>query len=272
MQFVSPEELLMPRYAHKVVLGAALAFCAVTASVAADLPVRGPVYAPPPPVAIYSWTGFYIGINAGYGWGELDNAAVGTPIGVFPGNSFSVRSDPAGFVGGVQIGYNWQTGTFVWGLEADFQGTTLDETVVRGPLLVLGLPVAGSNSRVTTELDWFGTIRGRLGVTFMPELLAYITGGFAYGDVSVSSRTTYVPGLPAAIFTGAASSTETGWTVGGGLEYGFGNWSAKVEYLYVSLSAPSYVALPGVATPFRLRHSVGDLDLNVVRFGLNYRF
>jgi outer membrane immunogenic protein len=214
-----------------------------------------------------------VGFNAGYGWGEIDDAVSPLPSPAALGTApFSAGSSPDGFIGGIQIGYNWQTGNFVWGLEADFQGTTLDETGVRGPLTILGVPVPGSNSRMTTELDWFGTIRGRLGVTFMPELLAYVTGGFAYGDVTVSSRTRFVPG-PMFTYAGSASSTETGWTVGGGLEYGFGNWSAKVEYLYVSLSAPSHVALPLAANPpFRLRHSVGDLDLNIVRVGLNYRF
>jgi len=260
----------MPRYAHKLVLGAAFAFCAASASVAADLPVKGPIYAPPPPVAIYNWTGFYIGVNAGYGWGEIDDAITPLPQPGFGFPPFSVGSEPDGFIGGIQIGYNWQTGNFVWGIETDFQGSTLDETTT----LALGPPApAGTRQRVTTELDWFGTVRGRLGVTFMPELLAYVTGGFAYGDVTVSSRTRFAPG-PAFTYVGSGSSTETGWTVGGGLEYSFlGNWSAKVEYLYVSLSAPSHVALPQAPNaPFRVRHSVGDLDLNIVRFGLNYRF
>ena len=247
--------------------GGALAL-SITAANAADLPMKAPAIVPPP-IPVYNWTGFYMGINAGYGWAEIDDAVTPLPQPGFGFPGFSVSSEPDGFIGGVQIGYNWQTGSFVWGLEADFQGSTLDETSV----LRLGAPAPiGSNSRVTTELDWFGTIRGRLGVTFMPELLAYVTGGFAYGDVTVSSRTTFTP-APPFTYVGSGSSTETGWTVGGGLEYGFGNWSAKIEYLYVSLSAPSHVALPLAANPpFRIRHSVGDLDLNIVRVGLNYRF
>ena len=255
-----------------VLCAGALAF-SVTAANAADLPIKAPAIVPPP-LPVFSWTGFYIGVNAGYGWGELDDAVSPLPSpAAFGAAPFTVRPEPEGFVGGIQFGYNWQTGNFVWGLEADFQGTTLDETKTRAPLsTAAGVPVPGWNSRVKAELDWFGTVRGRLGVTFMPELLAYVTGGFAYGDVKVSSRTTFTPAAPFT-YVGSGSSTETGWTVGGGLEYGFGNWSAKVEYLYVSLSAPSHVALPLAANPpFRLRHSVGDLDLNIVRVGLNYRF
>jgi outer membrane immunogenic protein len=242
----------------------ALAF-SVTAANAADLPIKAPEIVPPP-LPVYNWTGFYIGVNAGYGWGEIDDAVTPLPQPGFGFPPFSVGSEPDGFIGGIQLGYNWQTGNFVWGIETDFQGSTLDETTT----LALGPPApAGTNQRVTTELDWFGTVRGRLGVTFMPELLAYVTGGFAYGDVTVSSRLT----APAISYVGSGGSTETGWTVGGGLEYGWGNWSAKVEYLYVSLSAPSHVALPRPANPpFRIRHSVGDLDLNIVRVGLNYRF
>jgi outer membrane immunogenic protein len=250
--------------------GGALALSIVAAS-AADFPIKAPAIVPPP-IPVYNWTGFYIGVNAGYGWGEIDDRAVPLPQPGFGADPFSVSSKPDGFIGGIQLGYNWQTGSFVWGVEADFQGSTLDETTVVAPLTLGGVPMAGWNSRVTTELDWLGTIRGRLGVTVMPELLAYVTGGFAYGDVTVSSRTTFTP-APPFTYVGSGSSTETGWTVGGGLEYGFGNWSAKVEYLYVSLSAPSHVALPLAANPpFRLRHSVGDLDLNIVRLGLNYRF
>ena len=254
-----------------VLCAGALAF-SVTAANAADLPIKAPAIVPPP-LPVFSWTGFYIGVNAGYGWGEIDDAATPLPQPGFGADPFSVRSEPDGFIGGIQIGYNWQTGNFVWGIETDFQGSTLDETTTLAPLTFGGVPIPGWNSRVTTELDWFGTIRGRLGVTFMPELLAYVTGGFAYGDVTVSSRTRFAPG-PAFTYVGSGSSTETGWTVGGGLEYSFlGNWSAKVEYLYVSLSAPSHVALPQAPNaPFRVRHSVGDLDLNIVRFGLNYRF
>jgi outer membrane immunogenic protein len=248
--------------------GGALAL-SITAANAADLPVKAPAYVPPP-VAIYNWTGFYVGVNAGYGWGEIDNVARPSPIvNVAP---FTLSSSPEGFVGGIQLGYNWQTGNFVWGFETDFQGTTLDHTAARAPMTTLaGVPFPGSSSRFTAGIDWFGTVRGRLGVTFMPELLAYVTGGFAYGDVSVSSVTN-LPSVPSR-YTGSASSTETGWTVGGGLEYGFGNWSAKIEYLYVSLSSPSFIAprTPVVAGA-NLRHSVGDFDLNVVRVGLNYRF
>jgi outer membrane immunogenic protein len=263
----------MQKYARSLILGAAFTVATAGAGFAADLPMKAPVYAPAP-VVVYSWAGFYVGFNVGYGWGEIDDRVNPLPSpAAFGASAFTVRPSPDGFLGGVQFGYNWQSGSFVYGVEADFQGTGIKDTRVRTPLTTAaGVPVPGWNSRVTTELDWFGTIRGRLGFTPIPELLVYGTGGFAYGDVKVSSLTTFTP-APPFTYRGSRSDTGTGWTVGGGLEYGFGQWSAKVEYLYVSLDAPSHTALPLAANPpFRLRHNVGDFDLNIVRFGLNYRF
>ena len=260
----------MPRHMRALMIGAAFAVGAAGASVAADLPVKAPMMAPPPPV-IYNWAGFYIGANAGYGWGESSSRVNPLPSpAVFGASPFSVRPSPEGFVGGIQIGYNWQAGSFVYGLETDFQGSTAEDTAVRAPLATVLGPVG--SSRVKSELDYFGTVRGRVGFTITPPLLVYATGGFAYGDVRTSSRTTYAGGPPL-LFVGSASALETGWTVGGGVEYGISNWSVKVEYLYMDLGARSYTALPVAPNPpFRLQHNVGNLEFNVVRFGVNYRF
>jgi len=264
----------MQGYTRSLFLGAAFTVATISSGFAADLPAKAPMYSPPPPAIGYNWTGFYVGFNVGYGWGEVDDRVNPLPSpAAFNAAPFTVRSSPDGFLGGIQLGYNWQSGSFVYGLEADFQGAGIKDTGVRTPLATAaGVPMAGWNSRVTAEVDWFGTIRARLGFTPIPELLVYGTGGFAYGDVKVSSLTTFTP-APPFTYAGSSSSTETGWTVGGGLEYGFGNWSAKVEYLYVSLAMPNHTALPLAPNPpFALQHNVGDLDLNIVRFGLNYRF
>lgn len=264
----------MSMHAHRILVGMALAVGMVGTSFAADLPVKAPVYSPPPPVVIYNWTGFYVGANVGYGWGSLHNSVAPLPSpAAFGAAPFTVSSSPDGFLGGIQAGYNWQSGRFVYGLETDFQGADISDNAVRAPLSTAGgVPVPGWNSRVSTKLDYFGTVRARLGATVTPELLVYATGGFAYGNVKNSSRTTFTP-LPPFTYVGSTSSIEPGWTVGGGIEYGFSNWSLKLEYLYVDLNVPSYRASPLAPNPpFALRHNVNDLGLNIVRVGANYRF
>lgn len=210
---------------------AALGLVAAGAASAADLPSRkgpvvAPVYAP-----VFTWTGFYVGANAGYGWGNVN---AGT---VFNNRTVNI-DDLDGFVGGGQVGYNYQMGQFVVGLEADIQGADLNS----------GSSFFGD--RVRTE--WFGTVRGRVGVAF-DRFMPYVTGGWAYGNVK-----TTIGGV------GSTDKTHTGgYAIGGGLEYAFtNNWTAKVEYLYVDL---------GEKTVFNSGVKVGT-DFSVVRAGLNYKF
>ena len=196
--------------------GLALAVAAAVPASAADLSYRAPVaYAAPAPV--FTWTGFYIGANAGYGWGEADWS-----------------DDTDGFLGGVQAGYNWQAvgSPLVVGIEADIQGTNIESP--------------------TFTLDYFGTVRARLGYA-VDQFLIYGTGGFAYGKGNYE-----VAGL-------SNSQTNTGWTIGAGGEYAFTpNWSVKAEYLYLDLGKESYETVSG------------PLDIgttaNILRVGANYRF
>jgi outer membrane immunogenic protein len=168
------------------------------AASAADLPVRS---APPAPIVaavpVFTWTGFYVGVNAGYGWNANDSITVG-------GVRFDL-DDEGGFVGGAQAGYNYQIGSFVVGLEGDIQYADFggdDRFDFDGD----GIADDDFNNS-----DWFGTVRARAGVAF-DRALIYATGGFAFAD------------------------DATGWTVGGGLEYAFtNNLSAKIEGLYVNL-------------------------------------
>ena len=186
---------------------AALGIVAAGAASAADLPSRkGPVVAPVY-VPVFTWTGFYVGANAGYAWGNVN------------AGSFATRTvnigDLDGFTGGGQIGYNYQINQFVLGVETDIQGADLN---------------SGSNAfgdRVRTE--YFGTVRARVGVAF-DRFLPYITGGWAYGNVK-----TTIAGF------GSTDKSHTGgYAVGAGLEYAFtNNWTAKVEYLYVDLGEKS---------------------------------
>jgi outer membrane immunogenic protein len=201
----------------------------VASASAADIVRPRPAPAPAPVVAPpFSWTGFYIGINGGGGFGNSEFSA---PL---SSGSFDTSG---GLVGGT-LGYNWQTGPWVWGLEGD-----IDWSNIRGS------SGCGIGLTCETRNDWLGTFRGRLGYaidTFMP----YITGGLAAGNIK-----TTVAGLE-------TDDTRAGWTLGAGLEASFGGpWSAKVEYLYVDLGDAD-TALGGTA----------DFKANVVRAGLNYRF
>lgn len=220
-------------------LAVAASLAGLSAS-AADLPSRReppPVYLPPPP--IFTWTGIYVGLNLGGGWlDRYDNGYWLAP---------SSASNTGGVVGGAQIGYNYQlTPLFVVGLETDFQGSSVG---------------GGGNQGwgATRSVDWFGTVRGRAGVSMLnAQLLLYGTGGFAYGDLRLNYG-----------WLGSQARTGTGWTAGGGLEYAFlPNWSAKVEYLYTNIGAnydPIYVA-PFIVETRQRAH------LNTVRAGVNYRF
>ncbi len=179
---------------------AAIGLLAAGAASAADLPSRkGPVAAPVY-VPVFTWTGFYVGANAGYAWGNVN------------ANGFANVGNLDGFVGGGQVGYNCQIGQFVVGAEADFQGADLS---------------SGNNlGLVGVKTEYFGTVRARLGFA-VDRFLPYVTGGWAYGNVKTS--------IPALAFSSDRSHTG-GWTVGGGVEYAFtNNIVAGVEYLYVDL-------------------------------------
>lgn len=211
---------------------AALSLFAAGAAVAADLPARrgpvaSPVYVPP----AFTWTGFYAGVNAGYGFGKFNDG----------GRAFD---DPKGFVGGGQIGYNYQFGQFVVGLETDIQYADL-----KGDGLAGLAPLSS-----TAKLDYFGTVRGRVGVAF-DRLLPYVTGGFAYGNTKIS--------YPAVGLS--SSNTQYGYAVGAGLEYALtNNFTLRGEYLYVNLGKESFLA---ATAPSRV-----GTEFSVVRASANYKF
>jgi outer membrane immunogenic protein len=226
---------------------------------AADMSAR-PVYAPPAPVPVYSWTGIYWGGNVGYSWGQSKNDGTLAGFGVTATES----QDMDGVIGGAQTGYNYQFGAWVLGLEADIQasgqkgGSTFQ---------VLGLPTA----TLTTDhkLEWFGTARPRLGVLATPNLLLYGTGGVAFGQVK-DSYTATVAGL-GTVATATVDDVKAGWTAGAGIEGAFGGgWSAKVEYLYIDLGKlQQTVTLPLAGVTATFNSHVTD---NIVRVGLNYKW
>jgi outer membrane immunogenic protein len=226
-----------------IIAGVALLGTAVGAQ-AADLSVKAPYTKAPPIAAVYDWTGFYLGANAGIGLGRDRTQH----FGVDGENSFYLS--PLGAVGGGQIGYNWQTNSFlgplVLGVEADIQGAGMRDSHVNidGDLF-------------SQKLDWFGTVRGRIGLVTGPTL-SYVTGGYAYGNVNTSGIT---DGVPFAI-----GGTRSGWTWGSGVEAALGgNWTGKIEYLYLNLgdSGLSYDAGAQLVR--------SDLRQQIFRVGLNYR-
>jgi outer membrane immunogenic protein len=211
------------------------ALLVVQCASAADLSLAPLYKAPPSQIAqVYNWTGFYVGANGGGGWGHSFWDANGTGMHLSGGQ-----------VGGT-AGYNWQVGSTVLGVEGD-----LDWSSLKGSATTAGCP-----SGCTTSDSWLSTVRGRVGYAF-GSVLPYVTGGLAVGDIRAAS-----PG-----FAGA-STTNPGWTVGGGLEVALpGNWSAKAEYLHVDLGRFN-CGLNCSASP---TDNVSMHD-DVVRAGLNYRF
>jgi outer membrane immunogenic protein len=249
----------------------ALAAMTIPAS-AADIPRPAP---PPPVVAppVYNWSGFYIGGNVGGKWAEHDgnvNVVGFTPLGLldFGGNG---GNDETAFVGGGQIGFNWQAGGWVFGIEGDFQGTSLERTFVCcGPLgLAFGFTPGDT---LSVKNDWQASVRGRIGYAW-DRFMVYGTGGVAFANIEATVAIAPLgtaPGLFA-----SASDTLTGWTVGGGIEFGlWDNWSLGVEYRFSSFDASDFnhgnLFLDAI-TSSPLRSSF-DLETHEVTARLNYRF
>jgi outer membrane immunogenic protein len=239
----------------------------VGAAAAADMPVKAPVAPVAPP---YNWSGFYIGLNAGYSWGHQDNDLVTVPLGVL---LFSNSNNLNGFIGGGQIGYNWQVNQWVFGFEADFQGSSQKDDgtfaiAASNPCLpVASCPIPGSAISYTDKLEWFGTVRGRLGFA-MDHWLPYVTGGWAYGRGTVSGTGTTLPAGTVLAFS--SSHDYSGWTVGAGLEWVFANhWSAKAEYLYIDFGSGGTVVVNTAGT---LAIASGKMTDNIARLGVNYKF
>jgi outer membrane immunogenic protein len=203
----------------RIAIAAAALFSLASSVQAADVPYgsRAP-YTVNQPLNAYSWAGPYLGGNIGYAWGSLSNSG----------------AKPSGFAGGVQGGYNWQNGPWVFGLEADIQASGANDTFAAWKF---------SN-------PWFGSVRGRVGYA-LNNVLFYGTGGFAFGE------------LRAETLGVSESQTNAGWTVGAGAEMGLTrNWTARIEYLYVDLSESRFVTTG-------LSHGS---HFGLVRLGVNYRF
>lgn len=256
---------------------------------AGAMALAGPAFAadlaPPPPVMppVYNWTGVYAGINAGYHWGgshfsftgaDTDGGGLGALVGAGAIPTTGVGG-ASGFIGGGQIGYNYQISSIVLGLELDIDGATgrNSRTTVAAPFGFV--PVATEDAQ---QLNWLGTLRGRIGWTPFDRLLIYGTGGLAFGQSTAFFSATGPAAAPP-LFASVTNTVSVGWTVGGGFEYAlpstwfpWSNWSVKVEYLYYDLGRTTgtiFYPYPGQFSSLsgQIRHNG-----NIVRAGLNYKF
>jgi outer membrane immunogenic protein len=233
--------------------------CAVLADGLPAAPYGGPSSAP------FSWTGFYIGGNVGASW--TDNSASYSQV---SGNgAFSTGFSDTSAIGGGQIGFNWQRGPLVIGLEADIAGRSSSSADARFPFGGDAIDEVVLSQRE----NWLGTVRPRVGVAWGP-VLVYATGGLAYGDAEYRYTEDRVT-VPGQLRSLSVTDTQTGWTVGGGVEWALSrNWSFGAEYLHVDLGTTT-LNLPaqtvgGLAFPPSAAHFEDHSD--IVRAKLNYRF
>jgi outer membrane immunogenic protein len=231
-----------------IALAAGVSLAALSTGFAADLGAR-PVYkAPPAPLPMFSWTGFYIGAHAGYGWGTNDwTDPAGFALG---GAGATYGNDTDGFFGGGQLGFDYQFApNWVLGIEGQMSGGKIDGSTTYGPV--------GATTTFSNEASWLASVTGRLGYTGGNWLL-YAKGGAAWADFD---NTVSIPGASVSL-----SETKTGWTAGGGLEYAFApGWSGKIEYQYYDFGSDTYsfAPFPSFET---------DNQIHTIKAGLNWRF
>jgi outer membrane immunogenic protein len=283
----------------KLMFGSAtLVACLVVAgsAMAADMVVKAPIAAP------YSWAGPYLGGNVGYGWASdpatLTDSSVttvtlvtdvtSTPVFHTPTQTAitaagSGNVNPNGAIGGAQGGYNWQSGTIVFGLEGDIQASGQNGSTTLCDMA--GCPVGSGIATAGYKLPWFGTLRARLGFTPQPRWLIYATGGLAVAEIDESVSEGPVGGAPGIVIN--SNTTRAGFAVGGGVETAITDrWSIKAEYLFMGFGN---VGVTGAGTPVTttvfpnvrteiitsttmiagLSTRISD---NIVRVGLNYHF
>jgi outer membrane immunogenic protein len=247
-----------------------------SAALAADLPntKEPPAFAPPPPA--FSWTGLYVGVNGGYHWGgsssqfsstDTSGGGLGAAqaLGLIP---YSGPGGASGAIAGGTLGYNWQFSSFVLGVEGDIDGATGR----RGISTARSTPFFDETFFNTSQqLDWLGTVRGRVGFTPIDRLLIYGTGGLAFGE-STTSFSVYGPAYVPPLADSISNSTHFGWTIGGGVEYAIDpHWSVKAEYLYYDLGRTTGTVFYTYGPTSSLTGSQRQ-NGDIVRLGVNYKF
>ncbi len=250
---------------------------------AADLPVKAP---PPPPVEVFNWTGFYVGGNVGGKWGQFDDPVSVAGVTAFgltvaPGSAPFHLSESSLTAGG-QIGYRWQTGSWVFGIEGDFNWMNLHGTETFTPALLGGGGTLIPGDSASARARWESSIRGSIGYAW-DRWLVYATGGVAFADTRVSSNfiATTNGGITFPASAGSQSNTLTGGTVGAGVDYALNrNWDIGVEYRYTSYGSSNFnlgtVAAigggPGGTFAFVPATARVGLSTNEVLLKVNYRF
>jgi opacity protein-like surface antigen len=243
----------------------------------------GPMVFKAPVRSAWSWAGFYLGGTVGYGWGQSNSDTAFSDIAsTGPLLATSSSNRLGGAIGGAQAGYNWVAGTVLAGVEADLNYSgqraglaSLCPGEVCNPALVgvVADPSVQAVFEQSQKLEWFATLRGRLGAIVTPGAVAYVTGGLAVGEVMTAGTVFGFDGDGNAVNTIVSShNTKAGWTAGGGVEARlFGNWTGKLEYLYLDLGSITTLPTPapGVTVAVAFNSRVTD---NVVRLGVNYKF
>jgi outer membrane immunogenic protein len=264
---------------------------------AADMPLKAP-----PPMPVTGWSGCYVGLNAGAMLGDdhydlsMAGGFLDAGVNLFanPANNsqlnHSYTPSPVGFAGGGQIGCNQQNGTWVYGIEADIDGASRLDTTTNygpaGPFVGGGALLASSHTEdVTKQVDWYSTLRARLGYTVSPTWLFYVTGGLAVGEIKSSTNVQFAGDqfyLGSSTYIGSDTVTRAGWSVGAGTEWALApNWTVKAEYLFLDFGSFSYlspcttagcaaVLVPGQAQFAWLTHV--RAEESVFRLGVNYKF
>ncbi len=267
----------------RLMLGVAAAAFSVVAAQAADLPTKkepvAPVYVPPP----FTWTGFYIGVNAGGIWGTGNTTTTfynaGFPV-LSNANYGALGTGASGFIGGGQAGYNFQSGAAVFGIETDFDGTSMSKSksnIGSTFSYLAGGPSDYFTTNASARMNWLGTTRARVGFVATPDnrLMLYGTGGLAYGGGSAHASiydADYGWGWAA-----SKSNTRVGWTIGAGAEYAItNNVTLKGEYLYYNLGSTNEagVATGAALTAFPTSYLASKVTYegSIFRAGVNYKF
>lgn len=222
-----------------IVLSAGVAGVALAADLRGSIKDPAPYY--PPPAPLFTWTGFYAGLQTGYQWGNADHT--------FSNGLLGGASDPDGWIGGGHLGYNWQNGNFVLGAEADIEGGNVEGSFNNG---------AGTFG--SAELGWQGSIRGRVGIA-ADRTLFYLTGGWAFAEADISGASPFTP-----LGCCSVSADLDGWTLGGGVEYAFANnFTVRAEYRYTDFGDVSLNLNPTLTMPV-------DLETHALRVGASWKF
>lgn len=258
----------------KVLLASIMAALGAAQALAADMAPRSYAKAPLTATPAGSWQGLYVGGNAGYGWGNGVVDAVFLPPGSFNLNDEHPAVHSKGAIGGAQLGYNFQRGPAVFGLETDIQGSGISGSAAIAPLFnpVIGAPTLGTSLTTDQKISWFGTTRARAGLAVTSDFILYGTAGAAYGGLKATGDAVNRAALGLHSL-GSLDQVKFGWAAGAGAEWRFArSWSAKVEYLRLDLGNSTVFGRcncggvnPGVDYTWRFKE-------DIVRAGVNYHF